>query len=118
MCKSDSSRDFSHFHHVVLRLLMDGCVLVTTRLQQIKKQCRQKDTNQSDSSCQRTVKYKKQYQDDNCNIAIDNGVDHVHGIHFHKRTVQRVPSTLNRLKMLHLDFEFLWNNRNRLCSSR
>ena len=75
------------FHHVVLRLLMDGCVLVTTRLQQMKKQCRQKDTNQSDSSCQRTVKYKKQYQDDNGNVAIDNGVDHVHGIHFHKRKV-------------------------------
>ena len=75
------------FHHIVLCLLMDRRVLVAARLQQMKKQGRQKDTSQSNSSRQRTIKCKEQYQDDNGDIAINNGVDHIHGEHFHKREV-------------------------------
>ena len=75
------------FHHIVLCLLMDRCVLVTACLQQMKKQGRQKDTSQSNPSRQRTVKCKEQYQDDNGDIAVNHGVDHIHGIHLHKREV-------------------------------
>lgn len=32
-------------------------------------------------------KCKEQYQDDNGDIAINDGVDHIHGEHFHKREV-------------------------------
>ena len=75
------------FYHIVLRLLMDRSVLVAARLQQVKKQGRQKDTSQSNSSRQRAVKCKEQYQDNNGDISIHNGVDHIHGEHFHKREV-------------------------------
>src|SRR5699024_2868761 len=53
----------------------------------MKKQGRQKDTSQSNSSRHRTIKCKEQYQDDNGDIAIHNSVDHIHSEHFHKREV-------------------------------
>src|SRR5699024_6974912 len=51
------------FHHIVLRLLVDRRVLVAARLHQMKKQGRQKDASQSNSSRQRTIKCKEKYQD-------------------------------------------------------
>ena len=50
---------------------------------------RQKDAGQSNSSSQRTAKYKEQYQDNHGNIAVDYGIYHIHGIHFHKREIGR-----------------------------
>ena len=54
-----------------------------------KNEGRQKDAGQSNSSSQRIAKYKEQHQDNHGNIAVDYGVYHVHGIHFHKREIGR-----------------------------